>query len=201
VRPLSSASTMPSAPTPQLRDEPAAPDLSGDEPMAAVAPAPTSASPVRRMSWPSAVAAGDYAGVLRDAERRGISQVLADASLADLTAVADAARLSGRIELGKRALGAERTRFARTTAARDAAFFLGRIADDHEHALASAIGWYDTYLLETPRGPFATEAFGRKMVAVSKHSGRAAAQPLATEYLKRFASGPHTAVARDLLND
>jgi hypothetical protein len=38
------------------------------------------------------------------------------------------------------------------------------------------------------------------MVAVSKQSGRAAALPLAAEYLKRFPNGPHAALAHDLSN-
>jgi hypothetical protein len=160
-----------------------------------------SAERAKRPTWSDSVAAGDYAGVLRDAERRGIAQVLSDASLADLVAVADAARLSGRVELGKRALLAERSRFAKSSAARDAAFFLGRLADDQERAPASAIGWYETYLSEAPRGHFAAEAFGRKMVAISRLSGRAAARPLAAEYLGRFPVGPHAAVARDLAED
>jgi hypothetical protein len=200
VRPLSSAPAMSSAATAEIRNELPPPPPASDEPTVAVLPAPSSTSSVRRISWSDSVAAGDYAVVVREAERRGIAQVLADATLADLAAVADAARLSGRIDLSKRALTAERNRFARSTAARDAAFFLGRIADDHEHALASAIGWYDTYLLEAPHGSFSTEAFGRKMVAVSKQSGRAAALPLAAEYLKRFPNGPHAALAHDLSN-
>jgi hypothetical protein len=198
VRPLSSAPAMPSAAVAEVSGELPARPSSSDEPNAAILPAPSSASVVRRISWSDSVAAGDYTSVVRDAERRGIAQVLAESTLADVAAVADAARLSGRIELSKRALTAERNRFPRTTAARDAAFFLGRIADDHEHAVASAIGWFDTYLLEAPHGVFAAEAFGRKMVAVSKQSGRAAAQPLAIEYLTRFSGGPHAAIARDL---
>ena len=78
---------------------------------------------------------------------------------------------------------------------------IGRIADDHEHALASAISWYETYLSEAPHGHFATEAFGRRMVAISRQSGRAAARETAVEYLKRFPGGPHAAVARDLVSE
>lgn len=176
--------------------------LSSDEPGPALAPAlPSGATAARRSSWSDSVAAGDYSAVLRDAERRGITQILAEASLADLVALADAARLSGRIEVGKRALSTERSRFPRTSAAKDAAFYLGRIADDQEHALATALNWYETYLSESPHGHFATEAFGRKMVAISRQSGRAAARETAVEYLKRYPGGPHAAMARELVND
>jgi len=61
--------------------------------------------------------------------------------------------------------------------------------------------WYDTYLAEAPRGHFAAEAFGRKMVAISKQSGRSAARETAAEYLKRFPAGPHASVARELLGE
>jgi TolA-binding protein len=154
----------------------------------------------KRSTWSDEVAAGDYASVVIDAERRGLAAVMADGTLADLVALADAARLSGRIDLARRTLLAQRSRFTRTSAAKDAAFFLGRIADDHERALDSATGWYDTYLSEAPAGHFAAEAFGRKMVAVSKLSGRSAAKATAGEYLRRFPSGPHAALARELVN-
>jgi hypothetical protein len=185
---------------PEVRNE-APPPLPTEEPAPLLAPAlPSAGASARRASWSDAVAAGDYAGVLRDAERRGINSVLADAPLADLVAVADAARLSGRIEIGKRALAAERSRFARTSAAKDAAFFLGRIADDQEHASGSALSWYETYLSEAPQGHFAAEALGRRMVAIARHSDRVAAREAAVEYLKRFPKGPHATFARDLVN-
>jgi hypothetical protein len=186
---------------PELRNEPPRP-LSSEEPAPMRAPAlPSAGTTARRSSWSDSVAAGDYAVVLRDAERRGVAQILAEASLADLVSLADAARLSGRIELGKRALMAERTRFPRASAARDAAFYLGRIADDQEHAWTSALTWYETYLSEAPHGHFAAEALGRKLVAISRHSGRAPAREIAVEYLKRFPAGAHAAVARDLVSE
>ncbi|MET0593192.1 MAG: hypothetical protein ABW133_10860 [Polyangiaceae bacterium] len=207
VRPLSAVPAVLGSASPEVRDLPA--PVPSDMPSSlpaeeALAPSPSpgpSTAAARRPTWSDAVAAGDYAGVIREAERRGIAQVLSDASLGDLAALADAARLTSRVELGKRALLAERNRFAKTSAARDAAFFLGRIADDQEHAPASAIGWYETYLSEAPRGPFAAEAFGRKMVALSRQSGRAAARATAVEYLRRFPKGPHAAVARDLAEE
>jgi hypothetical protein len=188
VGPLAPLAALSAAPVEAHADASPAP-LSSDEPTVVLAPALPSAGTSRRASWADAVAAGDYAVVLRDG------------SLADLVALADAARLSGRVELGKRALGAERSRFARTTAAKDAAFYLGRIADDHEHAWGTAITWYETYLAEAPHGHFAMEASGRKMVAISRLSGRAAAREAAVEYLKRFPEGSHAARARELVND
>jgi hypothetical protein len=202
VGPLAALAVLAPSAVAEVRTDPPPRPLSSDEPPSLLAPAlPNAGAAVRRPSWSDAVAGGDYISVLREAERRGIHSVLAESPLADLVALADAARLSGRIEIGKRALQAERSRFARTGAAKDAAFYLGRIADDQEHASASALTWYETYLSESPRGHFAAEAFGRKMVAISRQSGRAAARETAVEYLKRFPGGPHTAVARDLASD
>jgi hypothetical protein len=171
------------------------------ETASALAPALPAPAASKRVSWTDSVAAGDYAAVLVDAERRGVASVLTEGTLFDLVALADAARLSGRNDLAKRALLAQRARFPRAGAAKDAAFYLGRIADDHELSPASAMPWYDTYLAEAPRGHFAAEAFGRKMVAVSKQSGRSAARETATEYLRRFPTGPHASVAREFLGE
>jgi hypothetical protein len=200
VVPLATAPAMiPSAVPEMTEGSPQAPSPSGEPGALGFAlPAPAAA---RRPSWSDAVIGGDYAGVLLDAERRGISQVLAQGSMADVVALGDAARLMGRLDLARRALLAERSRFSRSGAAKDAAFFLGRLADDHEHAPGSALPWYETYLSEAPDGHFAAEAFGRKMIAISKQSGRAAAKPVALEYLKRFPAGPHAAAARELASD
>jgi hypothetical protein len=194
--PLGSASS-----SPELRDSPAGEIPSAHGTTSAMAPALPAPTASKRLSWADSVASGDYGAVLLDAERRGVSGVLADGSLPDLVALADAARLSGRNDLAKRALLAQRARFPRASSAKDAAFFLGRIADDHELSPASAIPWYETYLSESPHGHFAAEAFGRKMVAISKQSGRSAARETAIEYLKRFPSGPHASVARELSSE
>jgi hypothetical protein len=153
----------------------------------------------KRVPWADSVAAGDYTSVIADAERRGVARVLTEGSLADLVALGDASRLTGRDDLAKRALLSQRAHYPHASAARDAAFFLGRIVDDHDLNLAAAMGWYETYLSEAPHGHFAAEAFGRKMVAVSKQSGRPAAREIAAEYLKRYPAGPHASMARELL--
>ena len=45
------------------------------------------------------------------------------------------------------------------------------------------------------------EAFGRRMVDLSRQSGRSAAKETAAEYLRRFPAGPHAALARELVNE
>jgi hypothetical protein len=173
------------------------------ERVASEAPDDTSAmtaptKPGESASWTQRVAAGDFRGVLADADQRGLENTLIQSTLADLAALADAARYAGRVDVAHRALLAQRDRFARSSAARTAAFLLGRLADTSESQPAAAIGWYDRYLAETPSGEFASEALGRKLVAVQRVSGAASARPIAHEYLRRFPQGPYASKAREL---
>ncbi|HTN83102.1 MAG TPA: FecR domain-containing protein [Sorangium sp.] len=149
-------------------------------------------------SWSKRVAAGDFGSVLAEAEQRGLGGVLERGSLDDLVALADAARYARRGDVAQRALTATRKRFPGTSHGKAAAFLLGRMVDDGGSP-GAAVAWYDAYLAESPGGPFAAEALGRKMVAVERTSGRAAARPLAELYLKRHPRGAHAPVARDLM--
>ncbi len=54
------------------------------------------------------------------------------------------------------------------------------------------------YLGEAPNGEFASEALGRKLVAVQSVSGPQAARPIAKEYLRRFPRGGYATKAREL---
>jgi hypothetical protein len=152
-------------------------------------------------SWAKRVAAGDFHGVLAEAERRGIESTLGSASASELFALADAARYVRRTEVARRALLAERDRFPRSREGREAAFFLGGLSEDDSGASASksALDWYDRYLAENPRGAYAPHALGRQMVLVHKLRGAAAARPIAVDYLERFPSGPYAAPARKLV--
>jgi hypothetical protein len=149
-------------------------------------------------SWAQRVAAGDFRAVLAEAEQRGLGGVLERGSLDDLVALGDAARYARRGDVAQRALSATRKRFPGTSQGKAAAFLLGRLIHDGGSPEA-AVAWYDTYLAESPGGPFAAEALGRKMVAVERTAGRAAARPIAELYLKRHPRGAHEPVARDLL--
>jgi hypothetical protein len=100
--------------------------------------------------------------------------------------------------LARRALLAERKRFARAAAARGAAFFLGGIEPDGS---AAALAWYETYLSESPRGPYASQALGRRMMIVHRRGGAAASTALAREYLQRFAQGPYASAAHKILEN
>jgi hypothetical protein len=154
---------------------------------------PTAASST---SWSRLVAQGDFERVLSAAQKRGIDNVLAAGTQPELAALADAARYGRNTQLARRALLAERKRFRGAAAARGAAFFLGGIEADGS---AAALGWYETYLSESPAGPYAPQALGRRMMIVHRRDGIAASAPLAREYLKRFAQGPYASAAHKIL--
>ena len=150
--------------------------------------------------WAARVASGESQAVLADAEHIGFEATLAGADGVDLAAFADAARYSGRPDLADRALLETRRRFPGSTRAQAAAFLLGRAADDRGD-VASGLAWFRRYLSDAPRGPFASEALGRQMIAVEKLRGPSAAAPLAAEYLRRFPNGTYLLRARALLLD
>jgi hypothetical protein len=187
-------STLPSSPLSEASSTPP-----GSAAPPAVAQRPPAQQPVRpALDWPRRVAAGDFRGVVADAEAHGVDAALGGASLRDLAALADAARFTGRPDLARRALLAERARFSGSPEARAAAFLLGRIADDAGGSPASAVRWYDDYLREAPGGAFAAEALGRKLAAL-RSAGDPAARTTASEYLRRYPEGPYAAQARDLV--
>jgi TolA-binding protein len=163
-------------------------DAPRSEPAAAAAPA----------TWSKRVANGDFRGVIADAESKGLSATLSQAPLGDLVALADAARYTGNSGIARDALASQRKRYPNSTDAKGAAFLLGRLADERG-ATGEAIGWYERYLAEAPRGAFAAEALGRQMLATKRVRGAAAAEVLARRYLERFPGGPHAAPARELV--
>jgi hypothetical protein len=197
--PEPSSAALPVAPTVASPD-PASSVTSGATPgmhEADMVPPASKSSPASA-SWSRRVAAGDYAGVVRDAESQGLNRVVSSRPLADLRALGDAARYAGRADVAKRAYETLRDRFPSTPEARTAAFLLGRVEEEQEHAIGEALRWYDTYFEEAPTGALAADALGRKMILVSRSQGRDAARSLAQRYLERFPSGTYSAAARDL---
>ena len=150
-------------------------------------------------SWETRVAHGNFDEVVSDAERRGIDKVLTESSAADLAALADAARYARRQEVARRALTAQRARYPGSMQARDAAFFLGGLAEAQKDDPVS-LEWYDIYLGESPSGAYAPQALGRKMMLLQRLRGPASARTVAAEYVARFPEGPYAGSANKLLS-
>lgn len=160
---------------------------------------PSASAPSRAAaSWVNELAAGNFAVILQQAERRGLDAALAEVSSAELAALADAARYSRRDDVARRALLTQRRRFPRSARANDAAFLLGRLEEATQQP-ELALTWYSRCLDESPHGTYVSEALGRKMTLVQRVHGAARAVPIAEEYLRRFGSGTYAAAARALI--
>lgn len=149
-------------------------------------------------AWSRLITQGRYADVIAEAERRGLDATLAEADAADLSSLADAARYTKHPDLARRVLLVMRTRFVGTEPARDASFFLGRLGERVPGQPEVALGWYETYLREAPRGLYASEALAREMTLLAAKEPRRAAK-LARLYLERFPHGSQAELARSLL--
>ena len=158
--------------------------------------APAAAAHLGR-TWTAALAEGDFAFIVEDAER-DLPRALRSRSSEDLAALADAARYRRRDDMARRALEAQRRRFPRSTRAADAAFFLGRLDENDGAGLIHALKWYDRSLAEAPAGAYAAEALGRKMVALRELYGTAAARTVADDYVRRFPRGSYAGAAQAL---
>jgi hypothetical protein len=162
-------------------------------------PLPKGASATTHRSWTERIARGEFDVVLDEASRAGLASSCAQRPLLDLVALADAARYRGQTDVARRALLAERERFASTSDAKTAAFLLGRLAEDADHSPRDALVWYDRYLAEAPQGSFAAEAFGRRMNALVQTSRMPDARSAAQDYLQRYPNGAYASVASDIL--
>jgi hypothetical protein len=195
-------------PTPTVPGPESAPPSLPPAPPAQVSP-PQGAAPRARAAaprtaqigadWPRQVAAGDFDAIVQEAERCGVDGCVNTLSSDRLAALGDAARYSGHRDLARRALVAQRVRFPGTTAAEEAAFFLGRLAEDAHAPRETALRWYDLYLEETPDGTYAAEALGRKLVLVSGAGKTDEAREAARAYLERQPRGAFASRARAVL--
>ena len=161
---------------------------------------PGSATGRGELGWAQKAAAGDFKGVVEAATLRGIAATLAGAPLGDLSALADSARYLRRTDLARQALVAQRSRFPKSAAARDAAFFLGRLTEDQGDSRA-AVEWYERYFNDAPGGPYASQALGRKLMLVYRQGGASRAGAAARDYLARFPAGPYAAAAKNIVRE
>ncbi len=144
---------------------------------------------VGRSSWRDMVAAGRSSDVVIEAETRGIRVTLARVVRDDLAALADAARYSRRNDVAGLTLHALRNRFPASDAARDAAFFLGRLEEADNPRSPRSLDWYRRYRAETPHGLYVSDSLGREMLIMQRLYGDEAARAIGREYLARFPQG------------
>lgn len=148
-------------------------------------------------SWSQLGMKAQHKEIVGLAERQGIDNALNSASGPDLFALANAARFTGKHQLADKAYRAVRNRFSSSGEASSAAFFLGRLHENSNSAVA--IGWYEQYVAESPAGAWVAEALGRRMVLLNAAQSGAAAQKAAQDYLQRFATGPYAGFAQKIL--
>jgi hypothetical protein len=151
--------------------------------------------PIHEHHWAADLARGRSESIVAEAVALGIDGVLAQSSSDELAALADAGRYTHRPDVARGAFLAQRRRFPGSDPARVAAFGLGRM-EDADQDFQAALGWFDTYLTEAPKGRYASEALGRKMTLVNLLEGEKAAQSWAALYLRRFPNGTYAAAAR-----
>jgi hypothetical protein len=158
------------------------------------------ASP-RTAEWLSLARKGEYGEAYRIAEAAGFEAQCAHSDVEDLLLLGDAARLSGHSQAARAAYHTIRARFAGTTSAAIAAFYLGRIDLDREADLRSAGKWLETYLAERPNGDLSAAALGRLLEIRLTEGDIRRSKSLAKEYLRRFPRGPHAATANRVLHE
>ena len=149
-------------------------------------------------SWSERMAYGDLQSIVDDAVEHGVEATVAERTSEELAVLEAAARYQKRPDIARRALLAQRSRFAGTPRAKEAAFLLGRMAESADGA--ASLGWYERYLAEAPDGAFAAEAMGRDMIVTNRIFGVDRARPLAERYVKRWPTGAHAQLARSILN-
>jgi TolA-binding protein len=167
-------------------------------PSASGAGRPTPSQPTP--SWRELLASGRLAEGLRAAERANFGQVCQVASDKELLALADAARLFGQPARAVAALRVLRQRHPSSIEAATAAFTLGRIAFEQQHAYGEAARWFATYLAEQPTGPLMGDSLGRLMEARLRGGDETGARADAQHYLHRFPEGPYASEARGILS-
>lgn len=161
-------------------------------------PAPEVVKP-KPVAWKVLAQKRQYPEALQAAQSLGWDSLCATVSAGDLTLLGDVARLGFAPDLAQQAYGQVRSRFPRTRSADTATFFLGRLAFDGG-ALAEADRWFIRYRAEFPTGTFAAEALGRRLELARRRADADATRTLATDYLAQYPNGPHSRLAKSLLD-
>ncbi|RYZ01818.1 MAG: tetratricopeptide repeat protein [Myxococcales bacterium] len=191
---------------PNVSAAPASESLGEAKPEAEVEPesdAPPRASkeaPPAVPSWQGLSRQSRFADAYALIALEGFDAAVAKAPVSELALLGDTARFAGKPADALTAYQALRSRASGSAGAKQAAFSIARVHFDQRAAYADAARWFRTYLAEQPGGPFAREAEGRLMEALSRSGDRAGARQVASGYVERYPRGPHERVARQLLS-
>jgi hypothetical protein len=188
-------------PPPQAKTAGAFPEPAVDVGPASHTAAPLPARPGRdTLRWRELIRAGRLHEGLRAAEQADFARVCQVATVKELLALGDAARLFGRSNRAETALRVLRQRFPKSAEASTAAFTLGRVAFERKRAYGEAVKWFATYLHEQPNGPLMGDSMGRLMEAKLLAGDAGGARADAQGYLRRFPEGPYASEARGILS-
>jgi TolA-binding protein len=183
--------------------EPAVPARDKAEPAAPARPAGREA---RRSdgiatapAWQTLARQNDYYAAFARASESGFEAECDRGTAADLLLLGDVARLAGNPSKASYAYRHLRRRFPSSGPAAQAAFALARLAFDQRAAYAEASRWFETYLAEQPSGAFSREALGRLMESLHRSGNTGRTHQTAARYLERYPTGPHAALARQLI--
>lgn len=147
--------------------------------------------------WRDVARAGHHAKAFELASAAGFDAECERSGAPDVLLLGDIARLSGHSERAIQAYGAVRKRFGGTTSAARAAFALGRSSVGSDRGAAER--WFETYLSEEPRGPFAQAASDWLFELAVKNGNPERLRARARSYLDSSPNGPHAADARRVL--
>lgn len=193
----------PAEPAPKEAPEPVSGRVPGEGPALFASPKvalgnPNASTKPHRGSWAERMASGDLQSIVDEAVEHGVEATVTERSSEELAILEATARYRKRPDIARRALLAQRARFAGSPRAREAAFLLGRMVESADGP--DALRWYERYLSEDPDGAFAAEAMGRDMIVAHRLFGVGRARPLADAYLKRWPTGAYSELARSILN-
>ena len=146
--------------------------------------------------WASAMARGEFARVVSEAEARGVASCLEQCGTADVRILADAARYTRRFELAEQALRALRRRSP--AEAPSAAYLLGALNESQGRSMA-ALRWYERCVSEAPAGRVVSEAQAGRLRMLVATNQLDAAKSAAHQYLKEHPRGVGEPTARKIL--
>jgi|GEM_PF-1412588 len=159
--------------------------------------AASGASSEASLSYAALARDGKFSEIVQDAMGRGLNSVLSSKPPSELIQLSHAARYVGHADLARPVLQALVRKYGATSEGRAAIFFLGRLSDGAGDG-ATAAQQYEQYLKLEPRGAYAPEALGRRMILAQRNNPQLAAK-LARDYLARFPQGSYKTHASALL--